>query len=447
MNLSGENVLILGAGGSGLAAARLAAEAGARVTLVDQCHRDRLSDRARELVDTYDLRLRIGDAAAIPPADGDLIVTSPGIDTIRGLGRVYADWAAARRIELIGEVEFGYRFRPEWRYIGITGTNGKTTTTELVTATLRAGGLNALAAGNIGRPLCDVISSKEQPDMVVLELSSFQLETTFEFSPEVVVWMNFAADHMDRYASLEGYYQAKRRIFSNTTKTKLVLHRQEEAFPLNLPVRGFSAFSVESDYGYTEGKLVDRMGKGEPCLYRGHAELQGLHNAENAMVAMGICDHLGIDRCVLEELLTSFRPPRHRCEKVAVLNGVTYLNDSKSTNLHSLESALRGQEEPVVLIAGGKEKGLEFSELNAIAAERVSFAILIGEVREKVKETWKSIVPTLLCDSIAEAVEAAAQRAKPDSVVLFSPGTSSFDMFSGYEERGETFVKAVERLI
>lgn len=429
---------VLGAGGSGYAAATLATLRGARVSAFDSGDPGKLAD-AVERFAGIGVKLVCGEAALEPPRQFDLTVISPGIDAGWPIGQAFT----VASDELIGEIEFAFRLS-KVPVIAITGTNGKTTTTELVATMLKDAGLRAVAAGNIGLAYSEVVASGEDYDWIVLEVSSFQLETVSRFAPRVAVWLNFAPDHMDRYVTVADYRAAKLRLFENHPGDASAICKREEE--LGLPnSTTFSAFVNDGDFSYREGKIIH--GSSSRSFDFSSCRLHGRHNAENVMVALAVADVLGISWETIRSSIEEFRAPAHRCEVVAEIGGVLYVNDSKSTNLHSLESALQGQEQPVVLIAGGKEKGLDFSALRGLVSQTVKAAVCIGEIAERVAEAWRDAVPCRVADSVAEAVSQASDAAGEGDVVLFSPGTSSFDMFSGYEERGNAFRAAVLDLV
>jgi UDP-N-acetylmuramoylalanine--D-glutamate ligase len=437
MNLEGKKVAVLGAGGSGLAAAALALSCGASVAAFDSGDPEKLAG-AVESFSGIGVVLTCGESALSPSASFDLAVISPGIDASWPIGRVFEEASE----ELIGEIEFAFRLS-KIPVIAITGTNGKTTTTSLVADMLNGAGLKAIAAGNIGIPYSDVVRSGEPYDWIVLEVSSFQLETIESFRPAIAIWMNFAPDHMDRYATLEDYRAAKLRIFENYGPECFAITKLEDGFTFDSAVT-FSAFSGAGDYRYEAGRIQGPAGVAAFHFHSCH--LHGLHNAENVMVALAVADRLGLDREKVTPPILAFRAPEHRCEPVGEVDGVTYINDSKSTNLHSLKSALDGQEKPVLLICGGKDKGLDFSELNDSVSASVTQVICIGEIANSILSTWGDIVPCKSATSLEDAVSLARSHAEPGDIVLFSPGTSSFDMFSGYTERGNAFRDAVQQL-
>lgn len=439
MSLHQQRIAILGAGTSGQAAARLAVSGGASwVGVFDSGSAEKLAPVA-ETLGAEGIAHVFGEAALNPPEQLDLVVVSPGIDVRWPIAQAFVKTGAP----LIGEIEFAWQ-QCDAPVVAITGTNGKTTTTELTAAVLEAGGLRTIAAGNYGHAFSEVVRSGQRYDVVTLEVSSFQLETITTFRPKVSVWMNFAADHLDRYDSIEDYRAAKLRVFENQTDEDFaVVNGAEDLDSLKAEPVTFSAFEGGSDFDYSDGWIRYRQ---QPLLDFSTVRLHGKHNAENVMAALGTAASLGIDPASVLDTVRNYAPPRHRCEPVGEVNGSLFINDSKATNLHALASSLRGQESPVVLIVGGKEKGLDFSELNELLPGAVSHVLCIGEIANKIATEWGKIIPCATAGSLEEATRLAAAEAFPGQTVLFSPGTSSFDMFSGYVERGDAFRSAVQSL-
>ena len=434
MDLSGKQIAILGAGRSGRAAAQLALSRGGSVTVYDGAKLEAFGTFPAEVE-----LLPEATAASGRECRADLVVISPGIETAGEFASAFVDGAG----ELIGETEFASRVY-RGRVVGITGTNGKTTTTELVQRVLIAGGITCEACGNYGRPLADVVLEEEQPAAVALELSSFQLETVNTFRPEVAVWLNFSPDHMDRYSSVAGYRAAKLRIFENQTADDLaVVRKGEDVGALKAPCIRFSATEEGGDYSL-RGTSV--MLDGAEVLDLAATRLRGVHNAENVMAALAAARALGVSCEVAGGALSGYAPPLHRCELVGTLDGVEYINDSKATNLHALEAALISQRRPTVLIAGGKEKGLDYESLLPLLKKLVESVVVFGEIGSRLRPLFSRVVPTSSATTLEEAVHLARAAAHPGGTILFSPGTSSFDMFSGYEERGDVFRAAVQAL-
>lgn len=433
MSLAGKIVVILGAGRSGRAAAALALREGATVHVHDAA--STISGFPPEVQVSPSMDEESGRATRC-----DLLVISPGIDTYGSLVASYQAGAG----ELIGETEFASRYY-KGRIIGITGTNGKTTTTELVERILSAGGYQAAPCGNYGPPLSEMVLRNPVPTAVALELSSFQLETIRELRPDVSVWLNFAPDHMDRYPTVEAYRAAKLHIFDNQTAEDTAVVRAGEKLPkLKTKIVTFSTEDPDADW-FSDGRRISF--KGETVLdLETTTRMRGLHNAENAMAAIAACAALGISIDAVAKALDGYAPPLHRCELIRTLDGVEYLNDSKATNLHALESALRSQVRPVVLIAGGKEKGLDYSPVLPLLSKHAVAAVTFGQIAEPLAAEFAKSVPAEKRTTLAEAVEAARRLAPRGATVLLSPGTSSFDQFSGYEERGNVFREIVLNL-
>ena len=431
MTLSGKRVNILGAGSSGRAAAALALREGAEVHVFD----------GRESIDVAidGVTLHPGTTPA-SAEESDLLVVSPGVPTFGKLVAAFSELAG----ETIGEIELASRYY-DGRIIAITGTNGKTTTTELIERVMNVSGRSTVACGNYGTPVCEVVMRDPAPEVLSLEASSFQLETIVSFRPDVAVWLNFAPDHMDRYEIVEDYRTAKLRIFENQQAGDRVVVRHGEPLPeLAAEVVTFSTESDEADW-YSDGRHILHHGEQILDLHEG-THLRGMHNAENAMAAIAAGLAAGADRASVMRAFDGYAPPRHRCELVRTLDGVEWLNDSKATNLHALESALRSQDRPLVLIAGGKEKGLDYTPLLPMLRERVQAVVTFGQIGPALAETLGQAVSTECVPTLDDAVPAARSRAVRGGTVLFSPGTSSFDQFGGYEERGDAFCHLVKEL-
>ena len=432
MNLHDLNIAVLGAGRSGRAAARLAMKHGGRVCVFD----------TSPAITGWpeDIPLHAGATQEDGHAfRADLVVMSPGIETdcpfVKSFGR--------EGVETIGEMELASRFY-RGKIIAITGTNGKTTTTSLVEKILLRAGKKAVACGNYGVPMAEVLLRDAVPDVLALEVSSFQLETIRDFHPDVAVWLNFAPDHMDRYTAVEDYYKAKLHIFDNQTENDLAVVRFGEHLPaLKALVRTFSSESPEADLYYREPLVMEGD---SPLLNLAGTSLSQRHNAENVMAAVLACRHLGIPAETAAEVLEEFTPPSHRCEAVRSLDGVLWLNDSKATNLHALEAALKSQNAPVVLIAGGKDKGLDYLPLRPMLKEKVRACVVFGQIADQLYDSFSPAAPTEKAADVADCVEKARLLARPGDTVLFPPGTSSFDMFTGYAQRGQAFRDAVNAL-
>jgi len=428
LDLTGQTVAVLGAGRSGLAAARLAVHCGAAVTVYDTGDIKSVPDGCEAVANAT---VETGKAVTV-----DLVVVSPGIETGGDFVQAFASGSGA----LWGEIELAWRCY-SGETIAITGTNGKTTTTELIDVLVRATGRTCAPCGNYGIPFAEIVLRDEVPEVVSLELSSFQLETVVDFKPDAVVFLNFAPDHMDRYKSVEEYLKAKLQIFKNTDQDTPVISRQGN--DLGMFSGKLVTFSTElpADWIYRDGEILS---PNEKFISLEDTRLRGLHNAENLMAACAVVD--GLTPEIVRAALSKYSPPVHRCELVSIIDGVEYLNDSKATNLHALESALRSQTRPTVLIVGGKQKGLDYQDLKPLLTGKCKHLICFGEIGAALAATFFDVVPCEAVDTLDEAVAFAAKVATPGDTVLLSPGTSSFDQFSGYEARGDAFKAAVRRI-
>lgn len=436
-NYKNKNVAVLGAGRSGKAAALLLAEEGARVTMLDSAPEEKLA--GLEPLRSKGVYLLCGPLAEEDPTVYDLGIYSPGIDPELPLGRNFS----RKNIPYIGELELGWQFC-RVPVIGITGTNGKTTTTELISQMLNACGQRTVACGNIGKPLVEAARENEEFAVLTVEVSSFQLETIREFHPAISVWLNFAPDHLDRYPSIREYREAKLRIFENQTPDDTAVVNVAEDLPgLKTRITTFSAWSNDGDFSLGNGSILYRQ---QPVLDLAQARLRGPHNAENLMAALAVGRARGLSFAEMAAPLCAYRAQLHRLEFIRAIGGVEYINDSKATNLDALEKALLSATRPIVLIAGGKDKGFAFDSIAALIERKVRHAILIGEIGGRVAEAWRAVTECELASSLGTAVERAQAVARSGEAVLFSPGTSSFDMFKSYADRGDQFRALVRGL-
>ena len=451
--LQDKDVLVIGLGLSGAAAARLLVARGARVTAMDNSDTPALRREAEEL---RDLGVRVElDLRLAPAGQFDFAVVSPGV----ALDSPLVKELRQREIPVIGELELGWQ-QAVCLNVSVTGTNGKTTTTELVAHLLTHCHKRTRAAGNIGQPLCSLADETKQLDYLTLEVSSFQLETIRFFRPAVAVLLNLTPDHQDRHHTMADYARAKARLFENQqpfdwaivqTEALALLRTLGVKVPSKLVT--FSAQNRRADLYLDRSLIISRIeGWVGPLIDLEKTKLRGPHNAENVMAALAVGRVL---RLPLEEMVSaiaSFQPGAHRCELVAEINGVKFVNDSKATNLDAVAKALQTMpaaqpgEPNVILLAGGRDKGLEFHDLGPLLAQRVKHAILLGETREKLRAAWSLFTPCTLVDSLLEAVNEAARQAAPGDVVLLSPACSSFDLFRDYRHRGEVFRQAVGQL-
>jgi UDP-N-acetylmuramoylalanine--D-glutamate ligase len=447
---AGARVAVLGLGRSGVAAARLVHARGGHVYASDRV--DGPSQRtAAEALRAEGIDAEAGRHDLDQVLAAELVIISPGIAPATEIRRAVRDAG----VRTLAEIELAWRYL-ESRVVAITGTNGKTTTTALCGHVLRRGGLEAVTAGNIGRPLSDVARQEEQPDWVVVEVSSFQLADIDRFRPEIGVLLNLAPDHLDRYRNVDSYYADKARLFENATdESRWVLNADdEEVLGLARGAAGghflYSTSRVQEQGAYVDeagGMRLEVPGRTERWCGVDELRLVGGHNVSNALAA-GLAAALA--GCAGQDIglgLASFAALPHRLQPVAGDgDDVLWVNDSKATNVSATSVALRAFERPLVLIMGGRGKGESYASLIPLLKERVRALVAYGESAPQIVAELGESVPDVRVEAGMEAVvRAADQLARPGDVVLFSPACASFDMFRNYEARGDAFMEAVSR--
>jgi UDP-N-acetylmuramoylalanine--D-glutamate ligase len=430
MNVNGKRAVVLGLGTSGMEAAILLSEKGAEVTVRDNANDAKLAQRA-DVLRRRGISVELGTEVQ-STTNFDFVVLSPGINPAAPL--VKGLYQAG--LPMLGELEIAYRFC-ECAIVAITGTNGKTTTTELVEAAFRAAGKRTMQCGNIGTAFSVAVKDSANLDVLALEVSSFQLEHIVDFRPHISVHLNLTPDHLDRYASMEEYELAKWQIFKNQTADDYAVVNVNLRLPEMVAKKvTINANGLPADYELVDGWLVAR---GEKVLEQAKTNLIGQHNAENMLAALAVADLSHLPRETTLKALCAYKALPHRLENVGVIDGVTFLNDSKATNIDALEKALIAMNVPAVLIAGGKDKGLDFTGLRPLVREKVKAVVLIGQMTEKLYAAWSPVVACVKAGSLADAVNEAQKLAKHGETVLFSPGCSSYDMFKSFEDRGDQF--------
>ncbi len=439
----GKRVTVVGLAKSGYAAALLLGDLGATVTVTEKNPAEKISVDLQELTHGG-VRMELGGHTRGPFLSADLLVVSPGVD----LRMPLLQEARAAGVPLWSEVELAYR-ATEATFIGVTGTNGKSTTTRLIGALLTAARYPTTVAGNIGTPLCQVVPGLPREHLVVAELSSFQLEATVTFTAKVALLLNLSPDHLDRYASEEDYYAAKARIFSTQGPEDFAILNADDPLVLRWaspPSRRilFSRRSRVEDGAWLEGTMIwmGRGGRAEKVCGAEELQIHGVHNLENALAAAAVAAVLGVEPEVVAQALCDFRGLPHRLEFVGEFGGVRYVNDSKGTNVGAVIKSLESFHVPVVLIAGGREKGSDFTPLAPAVKGKVRTLILIGEAKERLRAQLAGCCPMEEAATMEEAVEKAAAVARAGDVVLLSPACASFDMFRDFEERGQAFTAA-----
>jgi UDP-N-acetylmuramoylalanine--D-glutamate ligase len=447
MDLHGRKVLVVGLATTGLATVRFLKEKGALVSATEV----RPAEEMKESADAM-------DAMAIPVEWGghhtetflgqDLVVVSPGVD----LAIEPVREARRKGVRVISEIELAYHFI-HVPIIAVTGTNGKTTTTLLLGEFLKEDGRKVGVGGNVGDPLILFTDGRDGWEVLVVEISSFQLEAIEAFRPTVSVLLNVTEDHLDRYAAYQDYIEAKARIFSNQTPQDMAVLNRDDPVVMGLsrnvaPRKIFFSRRERLKEGtFSNGHtVVLRMDGVEERYALARVQLKGVHNVENIMAALTTARRLGCSPTAMETVLGRFKGLEHRLELVREVEGVRYYNDSKGTNVGSVVKSLESFSEPVILIAGGKDKKGDLSPLAGPIRSRVRKLILIGEAKERMAHELGSLTETTMARTLEEAVSLAHQTARRGEVVLLSPACSSYDMFRDYRERGEAFKEAVSRI-
>ena len=448
-----KHVLVIGLGGRGQAACELLRRSGAHVTAVDSANTQYLRE-GRDRLRPLGIEVALG-VTAPPNRDFSLAVISPAVPPNTQLVQAVRH----NNVPKIGELELGFQ-QSKCLSIAIGGTNGKGTTAELVERVLSYNNRKTVLTGHRARPICSVVEQTKDLDFLLLQVNAFQLEATEFFRPAVAVLMNVAPDHLDRYANASDYVRANARLFCNQQAFDWAIVQSEALArlrELDLPVPGktitFSATDVTADIHLERGLLLSRVANWSgPLLDMDHCQIRGPHNAENLMAALAVGHVLRLPLERMVDPMKTYTAGPHRFELVAEINGVQFINDSKATNVDALQKALLatrpgpGGEANVWLIAGGKDKGLEYHDAGPLISKRVKHAFLIGEAREKIHSAWGLFTSCTVFDSLVEAVSEAASRAASGDVVLLSPACSSFDQFRNYQERGESFCRTVKSI-
>ncbi|UCF06685.1 MAG: UDP-N-acetylmuramoyl-L-alanine--D-glutamate ligase [bacterium] len=440
---TGRRILVLGLARSGIAALRLLRACGSAPIGADENAAITLPAD----LDGVPVHLGRFDPGLL---DGcDEVVLSPGV----ALRHPFLVEAQERGISVISELELGYRFTRAG-IIAVTGTNGKSTTVSMAGAILEAAGYRAIVAGNVGLPLTSVAGELDEEGYFVLEVSSFQLEAISSFHPRVAVLLNMTPDHLDRYESVRDYYDAKVRIVRNCTADDLFVYNAADprcaAVAETFPGRSvpFSSRAPVEEGAYLDGdQLVRRSGGSvEVVVARDELGVVGLHNIENALAAVAAVRCVDVPAESCRAALSGFRGLPHRMEPVETIDGITYYNDSKATNVEATVMSLKGLKRPVVLIAGGYDKGGDFTKLLSVI-DRIKAVVTIGEAGSLIEEAVASRVPVARAASMQEAVEIAGRTAEHGQLVILSPACASFDMFENYEHRGDVFKTCVKGLV
>ncbi len=453
MNIKDRKALVLGAGKSGVGSARFLAERGATVALHDRKPVEEWPEAARSLKTLHNVGLISGDMPSWLLDQIDLVVISPGVPT----NTIPARYVDRKDGEVIGEVELAYRFL-KGRVVGITGSNGKTTTTALIGELLKNAGITTQVGGNIGTPLLSLTETSTDDGWTVVELSSFQLETIVDFRPNVAICLNVTPNHLDRYAGFHEYALAKHRLFMNQTADDVAILNADDEITASWAAGGLKAnivlFSVKQELEvglFLKGsELVCRSsGKEKVLTTRDDIFLRGLHNVENVLAAFAAGLACGASPESMRETVRDFKGVEHRIEFVAEIDRVKFYNDSKATSVDATSKALEAlstSEGKTVLILGGRGKNAPYAPLIELIESSVRSLILVGEDADNIEEQLSGHAEIVRADSMEDAVAKGFAVAKSGDAVLLAPACASFDMFKSFEERGMVFKAAVRGL-
>ena len=438
-----QRTLIIGLGKTGLSCARFLAKQGESFIVMDD--REQPPELAALREQFPDAELYLGGFDTTVMASCARIIISPGISLF---DPVIADIIDSG-IEVIGDIELFARYA-DAPVIAVTGSNGKSTVTALIAEMARTAGRNVRVGGNFGTPALDLLENGP-PDLYVLELSSFQLESTTSLNCTAAVVLNLSPDHLDRYRNMDEYLDAKLRIYRGDGV--VIMNLDDQVLKSHMPAtRNVLRFSTgapqQGEYGVREQRGKLWLAKGAECLMPvGELRIKGFHNVSNALAALALGDAVGLSQQTMLEALRTFKGLPHRMEWVAEKNGVNWYNDSKGTNVGATLAALQGLDGKAVLIAGGLGKGADFSPLKGVVGRKCRAVVLIGRDAPLIEKALDNVVPVVHARDMQDAVRRASQKAKRGDTVLLSPACASFDMFKNYEDRGEVFTATVRSLL
>ncbi len=446
LELANKKVVVIGMGKTGIATAAFLKRRQARVMVTDTAGEKDLTVAAAKLK-SLGATMAFGSHQSQTFDTADLIILSPGVPhTLPELER-----ARARGVPVMGEIELASRFIQE-PIVAITGTNGKTTVTELTGAMLKGSGLSTFVGGNIGTPLIEYVDRPTKAHAIVIEVSSFQLDTIETFRPHVAVVLNITADHLDRYPNETAYAQSKARIFMNQRSDDIAVlnNRDPMVHSISRTIQA-QKFYFESDNDenltVAHNRLAVAWPAGQQTVFDlSDFKLQGRHNRENAAAASLAALAAGGQALGIQQVLNKFRGLPHRLEHIATVNDVGYFNDSKATNVGAVIRALENFTQPVILILGGRNKGIVFDDLTKPVCRNTKKIIAIGEARKEIQSVLEPVIAVEAASSMVDAVQRAQRASEPGDIVLLSPACASFDMYASYAQRGEDFRRAVEKL-
>ncbi len=449
MEFLNKNILVVGFGKSGLSVSRYLLSRGAYVTINDLKPEGDLDRKLLTEAKDLGARFETGEHRIETFLGSDMIIVSPGVPLdIEGIRA-----ARSKKVPVLGELELAFRLIKS-PVIAVTGTNGKTTSVSLLGAIMEKAGLKIFMGGNIGTPLMDFVLTGNDVDYVLAEVSSFQLDTIEEFRPDVSLILNISPDHLDRYPDYESYARSKLKIFKNQSAGQYAilnddderLSRVNPGGEVNVLRYGLERRKGRSAFFNGREVIIDISGREERAFGIEDFNLPGRHNLENLMAVLLAAFCIGIDKNAVERSVREFRGLPHRMEYSGNVNGVDFYDDSKATNVDAASKSVGSFDRPVVLIAGGIDKGGSYGPLVETAKGHVKKAIFLGEARTILAESFEGIVPYAFAASMEDAVNQAFKAAAKNDAVLLAPACSSFDMFIDYAQRGRAFVEAVRRL-
>jgi len=444
MEIKGKKVLVLGLARTGRECARFLAQRGASVQVTDVRSEEELKQEMETLA-ALPIRYFLGGEDPDWLEGVDIIVPSPGVPA----ENVLLKEGSRRGIKILSEIEFACRFLRA-PLVAITGTNGKSTTTTLVGEMLKASGGKVFVGGNIGTPLIGFVGGDWE--WGVVEVSSFQLEWIEEFRPRISVLLNLTEDHLDRYPNFRAYCQAKQRIFEAQAENDIAILSRDDRLVWEMRKRirarvvSFGFSDVDDGVFVTAREMIWRDGSREEKFPLSRVKIQGVHNVENMMAAIAAAKSAGVSASLIQKVLEDFPGLEHRLEFVREKDGVRYYNDSKGTNVGAVVKSLASFSDPVILLAGGVDKGGDYGILRQEIRQKVRRLVLFGEAQEIIARALGDLTETVIVENLEAAVGDAFAHARAGEVVLLSPACSSFDMFRNYAERGQVFKSLVQAL-
>lgn len=444
MKLKGKRLMILGLARTGSETARFLVRQGAEVLMSD-CRSEKELQREVEALSEHPIRFLLGGEEMAWLEGVDAVIPSPGVP----LGNPLLQGASKKGIEVLSEIELAYRFL-RVPLVAITGTNGKSTTASLIGEILKAKGIKAFVGGNIGAPLIGFVT--DDWDWGVVEVSSFQLEWVEKFCPKIAVLLNLTEDHLDRYADFASYCEAKERIFRAQAEEDIAVLNRDDPLVWSMRERirarvvSFGLAEVREGVYATRSEIIWRGETGEERFSLSRVRIQGVHNVENLMAAVAVAKSIRLSAEIIQQAIEKFPGLEHRLEFVREKNGIRFYNDSKGTNVGAVVKSLASFSAPIILLAGGVDKGGDYRALEVGVKRTVKKLILFGAAREIIRKALGHLTETAVMETLEAAVQEAYMSAGPGDIVLLSPACSSFDMFENYAERGKAFKALVQSL-